>query len=337
VGVEQRVAVDAPERSWAHDLRGRLQTVTSLADFKRCGRQWARQVEIVMAPSGETRRRGIHACRNVNVCPVCWSRRRIQERAEIVHAGSLWAAAGGGLGKLVITVPHRQGETLADVLARLDDRTDSLRKGRAGVELRNEWGVEGLIRATEITWGRAGWHPHQHWLMFGREPFSDPARAGLWRWIKDRWSKRATKDPESPLYKPDDGPSDVSAIDPGDLDDHGGHITKGPSRSTEERYYQALANNDDMLAMYLAPFVFGDEAAAGDPFFAAVWREYEQTVHGSQWIRWSNGFRARFGLGVAGRVPALEGEVIATFGVKPADPSVVGPAGATVRSGGSGG
>lgn len=316
MGVGTLAAVE-PRSSWAHTMRATLQTVSALENFRRCGKQWANEVRVVMAPTGETRRLGIHYCSNVHICPVCWSRRRIQERGELIFAGEQWLAAGGGLAAMVLTVPHAPEEALTVVQDRLSSWASVLRHGEGRRQLRESFGVEAILRATETTWNpMAGWHPHDHLWLWLAEPMSEPIQDGLWRWIKERWRRRE-KIPTDPGGGGMWLPKDVKPIEPAEVPTAAGHITKGGSRSTEERYWKAKEAGNEKLAAYLAPFAFGEEAAGagpGAPAAFAAWREYEAAVAGSQWIRWPNGWRARFGLGKAGKAPALDGEEIARYG-----------------------
>lgn len=304
---------------------------------------------MLMAPTGETRRLGVHSCTCVHLCPVCWARRRIQERAEIVFAGGLWLAAGAGLATASLTVPHEVGEPLATVTARVDSLADYLRAGRARAELRDLFGVEAILRASEVThsW-RSGWHPHQHLLLWLREPWDEPMQAGVrewWRRQREKWRKR-----RAPEAQPERDPRfvDDPNVELADLGRLGGHITKGPSRTTLDRYYDAEDSGNFELADYLgdfvpeplkrprpvspggpagpggpsipgpgarktlAPFELGALAAAGDVPALRLFAEYEQATANTQWIRWPNGWRSRFGFGTAGRVPALEGEIVAS-------------------------
>lgn len=299
-----------------------------------------------MAPSGETRRLGVHSCSCVHLCPVCWARRRIQERAEIVYAGELWLAAGSGLATATLTVPHRAGEPLSVVSARLDSYADVFRKREGRQELRDLFGVEGVMRAVETTHGWVnGWHPHQHLLLWLTEPWDEPMQAGLrewWRRKREKWRKRHAPDSE-PAY--DDRFVNAPSVTPADLPKVGGHITKGPSRTTLDRYYEAEDLENWELADYLGGFVpeplkrprpsgpgmpqpgmpgpgpsmnrhlaafeFGALAAAGDLRARALWDEYVEHVGGSHWLRWPIGFRERFGLGPAGKLAALEGDIVA--------------------------
>jgi hypothetical protein len=298
----------AREITWAHAMRATLQRVTTLDNFRACGQQWRHAgAEVVMAPTGETRRHGFHLCSSWWVCPVCWSTRRRFERGAIVWAGEQWFAAGGGLGRITVTVPHQTGEALADVWARVDDESRGLRAGRARATLRADFGVEHIIRAVEITHGLHGWHPHEHWLVFTRTPWDQPTRAGLWRWWRER--RRTRTNPKVPWREPlpEYRPQDPQSVEPADLGTVAGHMTKGGSSTTEDRYYQALHNGNQELAQYLAPFVFGEEAAGGDPAALALWTEYEETTHGRHAVVWSNGARDRFGISPE---PALVGDTI---------------------------
>jgi len=272
----------------------------------------------------------------VQLCPVCWSRRRIQERGEIVFAGGLWLASGAGLASHAVTVPHSRWEPLETVTDRLEAFARSMRVGYGWRQLQ-ELGVVGILRANEVTWSaKNGWHPHQHWLLWTDGP-PECARIGEWfrKW-RDRWRRKHwEKQREEPYYVPEHDPyiNDPSNIEPADLNRIGGHTTKGPSRSTIERYYKARRDGEEDLERYLAPFVLGDLAADGDVQALAAWREYEQTVAGSQWLRWPNGFRARFGFGEAGKQPALEGELVAVVkqGTNPRDEYLSGRGGLDLR------
>jgi hypothetical protein len=114
----------------------------------------------------------------------------------------------------------------------------------------------------------------------------------------------------SPGWTPEYRPQDPQRVEPADLGQTAGHITKGGSSTTEDRYWAAKEAGNEELAAYLAPFVFGEQAAGGDPVALGLWREYETTTRGRTWLRWSNGLRSGLGLGPAGKQPALEGETI---------------------------
>lgn len=308
--IEKRVA--RGER-WVFAMRSALQSVSASENFQQCGKPWKKWVGIKVAPGGaEIRADGIHSCRSAWLCPVCWRTRRTQERGEIEYACEMWTGGGGGIVSTAITVPHHLGEPLVDVWSRVDAWSLALRSGQARVAMRRDFGVERIIRAVEMTYGANGWHPHEHWLLFANEPMDEATRAGLWRWIRERHKRHKPhrRTPTKPeLWPTPYRPQDVRTVDPANHGAVANHITKGASATTEERYYKAVENGQDELARYLAPFLFGEQAALGDPQALSLWREYEEATFGRQWIRWSNGFRSDLALPPAGRWPAMDGEV----------------------------
>lgn len=317
MGVDLLAAAVEPRSGWAHDLRVKLQSVSSVENFRQCGQPWAREVKVVMAPTGETRRIGMHLCNSCWLCPICWSRRRIQERGEFVYAAGLWLAGGGGLATATVTVPHEAGEALEAVWDRLEDHAGGLLRAGGARTVLARHGVEGVLRATEITRGRNGWHPHQHLVLWTAEPVGDVFEAGLrewWRKRREHWERKHRTKPELP---PEREPlEDVKRVEPENVEHVGGHVTKGPSSSTYERWAKAKAEGKDDLAEYLqqflAPFELGEQAADGDPEAMDAWAEYEETVPGRHWLRWPRGFRDQFGFGPARSEPAFEGELVAT-------------------------
>ena len=49
----------------------------------------------------------------------------------------------------------------------------SLTSGRAWQELKDRWGIVGVISSSEVTWGPVfGWHPHKHALLFTKSKLS---------------------------------------------------------------------------------------------------------------------------------------------------------------------
>lgn len=346
VGTEIFTEPVAARNTWAHDMRAKLQTISRHESFCQCGKPWASMVRVIMAPTGETRRLGIHSCCCVWVCPVCWARRRYQERAEISFAAGMWLAGGGGLATVTLTVPHAKGEPLAEVLERLDDFASTLRSGAGRVALKG-FGVEEVLRATEITSGVNGWHPHQHWLMWLREPWDEPTVAGVrewWeKWRRRHWERKRkepyydpNKDPYGPWGNPpSDKPRrdwlpDVQTVEPHNVEPVSNHITKGPSHDTYERWAKAKAEGREdeanYLQQFLSPFELGEAGADGDEEAVDLWREYETATAGMHWLRWPRGgFRDRFGMGPAGKEPALEGAEVARYAATPEAPPSLPP------------
>ena len=115
---------------------------------------------------------GLQSCSSPWACPVCSAKISVRRCDRELTPALATAKAKGWLVLFVTwTVPHQQGTPLLDVLAALGKARDYVRSGGAWTRLRKKFGVEGSIRALEVTYGKNGWHPHHHELIF-----LDPAR-----------------------------------------------------------------------------------------------------------------------------------------------------------------
>jgi len=116
---------------------------------------------------------GACVCGSVWVCPVCSARISELRRVELAAMHATHAAAGGCAYMLTLTVPHAKGDRLADLLGRrregsggLADAVNRFRCDRTAKRLLSDLERVGFVRATEITHGANGWHPHFHELWF---------------------------------------------------------------------------------------------------------------------------------------------------------------------------
>lgn len=127
---------------------------------------------------------GACVCGSVWVCPVCSARISELRRVEIAAAHTVHAAAGGTALFLTLTTPHELDDSLSELLG---NRRQSGRVGLAGAMQRfrmdrqvkhvlRKLGRIGFIRATEITRGAHGWHPHFHELWLTDCPQDDRIR-----------------------------------------------------------------------------------------------------------------------------------------------------------------
>jgi hypothetical protein len=128
---------------------------------------------------------------------VCSSRICELRRVEIAAAHTVHAAAGGVALFLTLTTPHGIGDELS---ALLGNRRQSGRVGLAGAidRFRNDRQVKhilrkvgrvGFIRATEITYGANGWHPHFHELWLTDCEQDDRIRVTVQRQLLDVWTR----------------------------------------------------------------------------------------------------------------------------------------------------
>jgi hypothetical protein len=142
---------------------------------------------------------GLMACGHVWTCPVCSSAKR-SKRVE-----TLSAAVRGMRGRwqmLTITLRHRQGMRLKDLLRGM---MAAWRKCRQGGRIQRVWTarVTASARATEITFGDNGWHPHLHVLLRTSAWDEDETDALRVRWqeaIRAELGEHCTPNDERALW-----------------------------------------------------------------------------------------------------------------------------------------
>jgi hypothetical protein len=129
---------------------------------------------------------------------VCAQRRAHVRAAELERL--MDADRDGRWQMLTLTLEHRQGESLRGVFDRLMLAWRSVRSHRSVRGIIAER-VTASIRATEVTWGQNGWHPHIHllwrtseWTPAERRELEALwcARAGALPGVAIRWSSPIT-------------------------------------------------------------------------------------------------------------------------------------------------
>lgn len=120
--------------------------------------------------NGKAYYQGLQVCASVWACPVCAA--KITERRRIELQGAMEEAKRQDLQPylLTLTVPHGIADPLEETLTKLRKAWRYMQSDRAGKAFWRRAGVEGHIRALEVTDGDNGWHPHLHILLFVGTP-----------------------------------------------------------------------------------------------------------------------------------------------------------------------
>ena len=127
--------------------------------------------------------RNLCRCENVWICPVCAStitERRKHELATIIANSNYQTFMG------TFTLRHKQHQTLKHSLTVITKAWYSFTGGEWWQNFKKEFGLVGQIRATEVTYGWNGWHPHFHVLFFFERETTAEA---LYKHTVDRWVK----------------------------------------------------------------------------------------------------------------------------------------------------
>lgn len=108
---------------------------------------------------------GTMKCGMAWVCPVCSAyiaeRRRVELGRALLNSREKYATV-----MITYTAKHDKSMRLNDTLVAMQKAYKHAKSGRAWVEIRQEFGMVGSVRAIEITYGESGWHPHYHELLF---------------------------------------------------------------------------------------------------------------------------------------------------------------------------
>lgn len=255
--------------------------------------------DVNVSVSGEGRAHiesGVGRCGSISACPVCAPVMRERRAAEIDEACRAHVRGGGSVWLLTLTVPHRRGESLDQVLDRVKTAWSRTWSGRSGVALRKSVGIVGMVRAFDFTYGENGWHPHLHVLVFTR---AGASLAG----IADAWSARFG---EAGLQFVPGVSVDWRPVKVGEEDQAGGYVAKvegGWGAGLE------LARADLKRGSGLGPQAVLELASTGEAQWVRLWAEYEAATRGLRVIQWTPGLRAELGLsGIASDEEAAKGE-----------------------------
>jgi hypothetical protein len=110
--------------------------------------------------------KNLQVCGSVWQCPVCAAKISEQRRTELTQIVAGHRATGGFVYLVTRTFPHGSNDRLIDLMAKLKLVEENYRNGAPWLRYTARFGVVGYARAVECTYGRHGWHPHIHELLF---------------------------------------------------------------------------------------------------------------------------------------------------------------------------
>ncbi len=160
-----------------------------LGRVARCGRYGIGGGPVALRRSGRGHYvASVQRCGSIWACPVCapltrWRR----EQALTAALVRLQAERAVVLRLVTLTVPHRAGDPLEDLLAGMTRSWHHLTSGRAWVAGTAACGLAGWLRSVDLTVSAtAGWHPHLH-VAVVLDGHRDTDDGQLAAWMTDRW------------------------------------------------------------------------------------------------------------------------------------------------------
>jgi hypothetical protein len=149
--------------------------------------------------------------------------------------------------------------------------------------MKDRVGYVGEARAFEATVGPNGWHPHLHALIFTDRPLDATQLEELRRFFYERWAAGVVR----AGYRAPSPERGVVIVE-SRLDEYltkmglGDELAKGAGKDAEGYSRTPLQVLTD----------FRDTGDAGD---LALWREWNEAMHGARQLTWSRGLRERYG------------------------------------------
>lgn len=154
-------------KMWGHSgdrQQGPSRAATDPVKLGGCGRvcEGGSQVP-VYAHEGRWLPGSLATCDNMLLCDFCGPRKRAESAARFEWHFADWLAAGGTLLHLRLSIPHRRGDSAADLLAALKASEVELRKSPAWRRAR----IVDWVRVLDVTFTDAnGWNLHYHVTAF---------------------------------------------------------------------------------------------------------------------------------------------------------------------------
>lgn len=195
LSVEEPLNGAREARSKRFRLLDRLQAVTQLDRLSHCRRdphgmsEWV----AVVSRDGLASYDGLQTCGSVWACPVDSAKVRQARTLALASVVMAWLDGGGGLIFPTLTLAHVKSDSLAATLGHLYDGWRYVTGHRDYRALRADLGIDHVCKAVEITYGRNGWHPHLHGLMFTRRPLTADEHERVRRTLWTLWNRYAER------------------------------------------------------------------------------------------------------------------------------------------------
>lgn len=234
----------------------------------------------------KTRFCGLMRCNCVWTCPVCSRKINKIRSMEISTAIEQWKKQGNEVMLLTLTVPHSKDDNLQNLLEKLSVARRKFFNRSQYKSFASGVGVIGSLTRLEITYGRNGWHPHTHQLLFIERGGNKAAASCIREVMKegkqvlsDSWREAC----EAAGLRRPSHKAGISFVEGGNA---ASYLTKN-STSGDGYASSKGVGPWDMLSSYL---LYGDLRSA------YLFREYAAATKGRRQIFPSRDLRGRIGL-----------------------------------------
>ncbi len=317
-------ATDKPLRAAMYKLRDGMRPL-SQPRVQACGRAVISEsghVGVMATPDGRIKLTGLAHCGSIWECAVCQMQicqaRADELRQAVDRHGSTKVAM------LTLTIRHGCGDNLKRLRKGLSRAFGAFSRHRAYKRWQKHVGMVGRVRATEVTHGPNGWHPHLHVLIFFEDDVPTATAvgpAGKWRKVWDcpdfdelteLWQREVLR-----VFGIEHVPLAAYALKASMASD-GEYIAKlglelsDPANKKAKKGHRTpwQIASDWATARNKHRDDAGDDAALPwrikHDLDARLWRTYCEDMRGAHRLVWSNGLKDRLGVVDMGDAELLE-------------------------------
>lgn len=260
-----------------------------------CMQRQAECVELIHKPDCMgSRFGGLQTCQSVWVCPFCAGKITERRREELRVGFDAWRAAGGSLLFVTWTQRHLIGDGLEQLLDGMCEARRYATSGTHGKRIRTKYNIAGSVRSLEVTWGRNGWHPHYHEVLFIDGQVTPKMVSQLEADLFTVWGRGLDREGLRSVTR-DHG---VRVELPKDEDRIRDYIAKfgiEPERSwgvaEELTMWKVKASKGMAPFDLLSSFAYSGDMQHGERF-----QEYARAFKGRRQLYWSKGLKAKCGI-----------------------------------------
>jgi hypothetical protein len=283
----------APVKFTRFQLQSAAQEILPRRDFPRaaaCLRSMSGEiVTFERSDEGKFHLNGLQTCSSVWNCPCCAAKITERRREDLLRAVVIGQALGYQPLMITYTFPHGNWDKLNLILPKFLKAYSWMTGHRLYRQWRSAAQVGGTVRALEVTHGTNGWHPHNHVLVFAKNPAAAVLGSSV---IKQLWARACIR----------------AGLDAPHLD-IGCNIKLGDSAVADyiakfgyEPTKAAWGVESEMTKQHVktgyaggrTPFDLLRSYCAGELEAASLFVEYAQAFKGRCQLTWSPGLRDLF-------------------------------------------
>jgi hypothetical protein len=241
---------------------------------------------LIDKPTNRAHWGGLMSCGRVFQCPVCAAKISQRRREELSKMVSDWRSDGMSLFMATYTFKHAYTDDLATTMQRLKKCWSAFIASRAYKSVMKDVNQVGTVRALEITFGRNGWHPHFHQIIFSENYHGKTDLFSVRERLFDEWRKQCIR------YGLGE-PTLKHGVDVRDASHVQSYVSKWGIEDEITKF-----NSKKALRGGLSPFQLLSEYIEGDKQAGALFREFVSVFKsvGARQLYFSAGLKKLFKL-----------------------------------------